>query len=89
MSENPVDVLLSVPGASRVALWLWMRDPEFVTADEICEGIHVLSLSRIQQVLRWMYDMELVIRRTRQTSKPGPLPYEYKLALRLFNAIRR
>jgi hypothetical protein len=66
-----------------------MRDPGFFTAEEVADGIRALCLSRIQQTLRWMYDGDLVDRRTRSTKKPGPEPYEYKLVTPLVEELKR
>lgn len=89
MSENLVDILLSYPGAARVAVWMWLRHPKCFTAREVSEGMLLLSHSRIQQILRWMYSRGLVERKPRETNNPGPEPYEYRLVLPLVNALLR
>jgi hypothetical protein len=88
MSENLIDLLLTYPAAARLAIWMMMRYPSDCTAEEIANGIPALSLSRIQQTLRWMYDGELVKRQPRVSNKPGPQPFEYRLVTPLITELR-
>ena len=87
MSESPIDVLLQGAGAARIAIWLLLRRSSWFTAEEIAQGMPFLVESRIQQVLRWMYSTNLVERRTRQSNKRGPEPYEYQLTSPLIDAL--
>jgi predicted transcriptional regulator len=87
MSESLTSRLLQGHGAARVAIWLLMGRPNWFTADEIAKGMIFLRESRIQQVLRWMYSKNLVERRTRQSNKQGPEPYEYRLTSPLIDAL--
>jgi predicted transcriptional regulator len=80
MSEKSlIDEILNIPSAARIALWLWLREPNWFTTEEIAQGLPLLTKSRVQQVVQEMYSKNLIERRIRETHNRGPDPYEYRL----------
>ena len=63
----------------RIAILLWRQYPKALTVDEINDSLPRLSKSRIQQVLQKMYENGAIERSLRETGKPGPNPFQYKL----------
>ena len=79
----PIDILLNLASGARMRLWLLLRYPRWFTIEEIAKGLPLFSKPRVQQLLKNEYDRNRVLRRERETGKPGPRPFEYQVTRQL------
>lgn len=79
-----VEALLNMASNTRVRLWLRLHYPGWFTVDEISSGLPLFSKTRVQQLVQQEFEKDLVERRRRDTGKPGPNPFEYRVSPRLF-----
>ena len=82
-----IDTLLNLASGARIRLWLLLRSPDWFTVEEIANGLPLFSKQRVQQILKNEYDRESVLRRERETGKPGPRPFEYQVTRQLFTDV--
>lgn len=79
LPPGPLSWLIDGATRGRIAIFLWRHYPKAFTVDEINRSLPFISKSRIQQVIQKMYEKGVVDREVRETRKPGPNPFEYRL----------
>ena len=77
--------LINMAVNARIRLWLRLRYPNWFTVDEVAGNLTLLSKQRIQQILQREFEAGKVSRRRRNTSNPGPNPFEYQVSPILFS----